>query len=141
MSRGLLTLGALAAIIPQTDSRVSEGSRVLKNPVEIRVTSPAGDSVPFHVDTRGAVLIQVGADGRWRDAPAGPRTTPAQLRAFPHGPGLLITSDQGQPLHVEAWRMIGSAPRASGDGTALVVRVASPRSPPEVLPAATHTVP
>ena len=141
MSRSPFALFVLAAVVPQTDSPASGHSRVLKNPVEIRVTSTTGVSIPFRVETRGGVLIQVGADGRWYDAPGGARTTPAQLRAFPQGPGLLLTSDNGQPLHVEAWRVVGNTQRVSADGRALVVRVASPRSPPEVVPAGPNTVP
>jgi hypothetical protein len=141
MSRSLFAFLVLAAVIPQTDSLASGHARALKNPVEIRVTSAEGASLPFHVETRGGVLIHVGADGRWYDEAGGARTTPAQLRAFPQGPGLLLSSNHGQLLHVEAWRMLGDTQRTSADGRALVVRVASPRSPPEVVPAGSNTVP
>src|SRR5881394_65273 len=105
-----------------------------KNPVEIRVTSAAGDAVHFRLEVRGGVLIRVGADGRWYGAPGGPGVTPAQYRAFPQGAGLVFTSDNGRPLHVEAWRTIGDTRHASADGSVLVVRVDSPRDPPEVVP-------
>ena len=138
MSRSLFSL--LVLVLIPASVPVRGNTSPLKNPVEIRVMSVAGDSVRFHIEVRGGALIRVGADGRWYDDPGGTRTTPAQLRAFPQGPGLLLRSDQGQRLHVEAWRMVGNSPHVSADGTALFVRTANPRSPPQVVPADTNTV-
>jgi hypothetical protein len=136
MSRILCAFLTFAAFVPATTSRAPSYQTPLKNPVEIRVTSPSGDSIPFHVEVRGGALLRVGADGRWHDAPGGASRTPAQFRAFPDGQGLLFTSDRGGPLHVEAWRMVGSTRHTSGEGEVLLVRAAGPAEPPEVVPAA-----
>ena len=139
MSRILCAFLTFAALVPATPSRAPSNQTALKNPVEIRVTSPRGDSIPFHVEVRGGALLRVGADGRWHDAPGGTSRTPAQFRAFPDGQGLLFTSDQGGPLHVEAWRMVGSTRHSAGDGEVLLVRAAGPAEPPEVVPAVATT--
>lgn len=104
-----------------------------KNPVEIRVTSLTGDAVRFRLEVRGGLLMRVGPDGRWTDAPGDASVTPAQYRAAPQGEGLLFTSDNGRPLHIEAWRMVGDTQHVSADGSVLVVRVPGPRDPPEVV--------
>lgn len=137
MSRILCAFLTCAAIVPAATSRATSNLTALKNPVEIRVTSPSGDAIPFHVDVRGGALLRVGADGRWHDAPGGASRTPAQFRAFPDGHGLLFTSDHGSPLHVEAWRMVDSTRHTAGEGDVLLVRAAGPAEPPEVIAAAT----
>ena len=139
MSRILCAFLTFAAFVPATTSRARSNHTALKNPVEIRVTSPSGDSVSFQVEVRGGALLRVGADGRWHDAPGGASRTPAQFRAFPDGQGLLFTSEQGGPLHVEAWRVVGSTRHASGEGEVLLVRAAGPAEPPEVVLAAAIT--
>jgi len=137
MYRTLFTFLGLLAFVPATHSRVSSNRTLLKNPIEIRVTSAHSDSVSFHVETRGGYLSRAGADGRWEPASGG--TTPAQFRAFPQGPGLLFLADSGRQIHVEAWRMFGDTRHASGDGSALVVRALGPADPPEVIPTSTVT--
>src|SRR5512143_1226019 len=139
MPRVFCAFLSLAAFIPATTSRAPSNQTALKNPVEIRVTSPSGDSIAFHVEVRGGALLRVGAEGRWHDAPGGASTTPAQFRAFPDAQGLLFTSDQAGPLHVEAWRTVGSTRHTPGQGEALLVRAAGPAEPPEVVPAAPST--
>ena len=85
MSRILCAFLTFVAFVPATTSRAPPKQTALKDPVEIRVTSPSGDSIPFHVEVRGGALLRVGADGRWHDAPGGASRTPVQFRAFPHG--------------------------------------------------------
>jgi hypothetical protein len=140
MSRSLFSLLIFMSAVATAGARAHGNVDSLKNPVEISVTSVTRGSVPFHIEVRGGALIRIGSDGRWYDDPGGARTTPAQLRAFPQALGLLFRSDHGERLHVEAWRLAGDTHRASADGTALFVRAARPRSPPEVVLAAADTV-
>src|SRR2546426_6438678 len=113
MCRTLFACLAFLSFVPSMTPRGPSNRTQLKNPVEIRVTSANGESVPFHVEVLGGSLVRVGADGRWYAASGGANRTPAQFRAFPQGPGLLFTSDQGQSLHVEAWRMLGNTLHSS----------------------------
>ena len=137
MSRLLFPCLALVAFVPNTASRSAANPALLKNPVEIRVTAVAGDSVPFRVETRGGLLLRSTADGRWVGVSGG--TTPDHFHAFPQGPGLLFVADNRRPLRIEAWRMSGNTRRASAVGSALVVRATGPAGPAEVAPAPTTT--
>ena len=121
MCRTLFACLGFLSFVPSMTPRGPSNRTQLKNPVEIRVTSANGESVPFHVEVLGGSLVRVGADGRWYAASGGANRTPAQFRAFPQGPGLLFTSDQGQSLHVEAWRMLGNTLHSSLDGSALIL--------------------
>ena len=132
MYRTLFPFLGLLSFVPATHPHVPSNRTLLKNPIEIRVTSVNDVPVSFRVETRGGHLLRVGADCRWEPASGG--TTPTQLRAFPQGPGLLFLADSGRPLHVEAWRMFGDTRHVSGDGSALVVRARGPDDPPEVVP-------
>src|SRR5207249_11130001 len=104
MYRTLFTFLGLLAFVPATHSRVSSNRTLLKNPIEIRVTSAHTDSVSFHVETPAGYLSRAGADGRREPASGG--TTPAHFGAFAQGPCSLFLPDTGRQIHVKARRML-----------------------------------
>ena len=130
MSRTMIPALALAAVM----SLAARHTTLVKNPVEIRVTSVDGDSIEFTAESRGGYLALYTTDGKVVQSPKR-ATTPAEFRGFPSGVGLLFQAPAGRRLHVEAWRFYGDTTRVAADGNAIVVRAPLPTSRPDVTPA------
>ena len=122
---------AIAALVPVPSSHVTSSRDLLKDPIQVRVTSVGEGSVTFLV-VRQEGFIQLLTSRPLRRPPDTLHSaTPQEL--IGSGGQFVFIADDHRQIRVEAWRMFGQTKHVAAEGDRITVRAPMVEGVPEVL--------